>query len=127
MGVLITDKVNLFVLCSLITNYKLACLPSPQARHLKRCQTIKLLKVVITVKYTTKIKSLHRVFFCLFLFFFVFFYARFCSLHLLNHNSCLTTEQECLSRWYQLTEVQRSCGAPSLEVLKARLDGALGS
>ena len=25
------------------------------------------------------------------------------------------------------TAAQRSCGAPSLEVLKARLDGALGS
>jgi len=65
MGMLITDKVNLFVLYSLITNYKMPCLPSPQARHLRRCQAIKVLKTVITVKYTTKIKSLHMIFFML--------------------------------------------------------------
>lgn len=87
MGMLITDKVNLFVLYSLITNYKLHCLPSPQARHLRRCQAIKVLKTVITVKYTTKIKSLHMI----------FSYAWFCSLHLLNHNSCLMIEQESLN------------------------------
>lgn len=53
------------VCTSLITNYKLPCLPSPQARHLRRCQAIKVLKTVITVKYTTKIKSLHMIFFML--------------------------------------------------------------
>lgn len=97
MGMLIRDKVNLFVLYSLMTNYKLPCLPSPQARHLKKSQAIKVLKTVITVKYTTKIKPLHRI----------FFYAWFCSLRLLNHNSCLTVEQECLNWWHQ--GVRQAC------------------